>query len=107
MAAEPHSTAAGARVDRDRRTSANLERLISDLFEITDLGALRHFEHYVEPSRDGTRSLDMFRLVFANERQATLSYSGARQWCSGFFAGRSYPRGVAVSQVATIRHRPD
>jgi hypothetical protein len=96
----PHSPAAGARADRDARQAANIERLIADLYEIHDLGAVAHFEHYTEPSRDGARTMDMFRLVFDNGRQATLTYSGCRQWCSGFFAGRHYPRGGSIEEVA-------
>jgi hypothetical protein len=109
MSQAAHSPAAGARVDRDRRAADNLERVIRDLYEIHDLGAITHFEHYTEPSRDGARTMDMFRLVFDNGRQAQMSYSAARQWCSGFFAGRNYPRparGAAIAEVARITGDP-
>lgn len=91
--AQPHPAS-------DPRHASNLERLIADLYEVYDLGALEHFEHLVEPHRDGSgRQVDLFRLVFPGGRQRQMPFSQARSWLAGFFAGRDYPRGAARSTV--------
>lgn len=101
---------AAGRIDRDARHATNLERLIADLYEVHDLGAVRLFEHFTEPSRDGQRTMDMFRVTFPaartdrSDRQAVMTYSQVRAWLQGFFAGRDYPRPARVADVATIRH---
>ena len=95
--------------DRDARHNENVQRVIGQVYELVDLGHVTTFTHAVEPHpHRPDYTVDVFRLVFADGRQAQLPYSQLRQYLRGFFAGRHFPRdrpGVPVAEVTTIRHR--
>lgn len=83
--------------DRPRMTAARraelLERVIGELYELHDLGAVTHFTHRDEPHRhEPGRVIDLFDVTLRGGRQIDLTLSQARIFLRGFFLGRDFPR---------------
>jgi hypothetical protein len=83
--------------ERPRMTAARraelLERVVAEMYELHDLGAVEHFTHRDEPHRSlpGLK-VDLFTVTLRGGRVCDFTLAQARIFLRGFFLGRDFPR---------------
>lgn len=84
-----------------QQRQANLEDLIREMYVLYDAGAVTHFEHLVEPHRQGDGTIDLIVATLGDGTQVRMTYGQSRLFLRGYqLAVATGAAGRARTEVA-------